>query len=516
MPVLAQKRKASVLVEPVKEHIEETQAMEENKPNAVPGKGKDKGGKVKKDDNSPEVKPKDESMQEEKIEEVESPEAKIAREETETATTRRRELKAMPVDQLKELVSSKGLELGKKDDMIEAIVHHEADARASAREHEARIRAVMVSKKNELEAQSLPDLKDLCTAKGITSNLTKPARVELLLKLWQEEDGINKALTKMARDAREDEFQAMDKATLQKLCGEAGVDAYVKEVIVDRLLRCEVATGRFVRPTFVALEEEIEVTPKNESVDLVDALLATEAARKKEMELKKQQQEAEANKRNELKGMNVDALKKLLVSKGRTVEGKKDELVEAAFALHLQEEAISAKKNKLRTLPIEALNKLVLSRGLKLGKKDDMVESLLALEAQTREAAAAYATKFQDVLMKVKEDMESKTPSDLKDLCTSKGLKVGVGAAERVERLVEAAKECGEVDKMVASQNRDARRQELIAMDNDSLLKLCNATATDPLLKEVMVERLMAHESEFGRINLDDEPRFKKARVSRK
>merc|ERR1712193_63024 len=105
-----------------------------------------------------------------------------------------------------------------------------------------------------------------------------------------------------------------------------------------------------------------------------------------------------------------------------------DELVEAAFALYLQEEAMVAKKNKLRALPIEVLNKLVLSRNLKLGKKDDMVESLLALEAQTRELAVAYATKFQDVLMKVKEDMESKTPSELKDLCASKGLKIGVGA----------------------------------------------------------------------------------------
>merc|ERR1719428_2567265 len=176
---------------------------------------------------------------------------------------------------------------------------------------------------------------------------------------------------------------------------------------------------------------------------------------------------------------------------------------------------MAAKKNKLRALPIEVLNKLVLSRKLKLGKKDDMVESLLALEAQPRESAAAYATKFHDVLMKVKENMESKTPAELKDLCTSKGLKPGLGAAERVERLVEAAKECGEVDKLVARQNRDARRQELMNMDYDSLLKLCAATGTDPLLKEVMVERLMAHESEFGRIQLGDEPKFKKARVSR-
>merc|ERR1712139_592052 len=110
--------------------------------------------------------------------------------------------------------------------------------------------------------------------------------------------------------------------------------------------------------------------------------------------------------------------------------------------------------------------------------------------------------------MKVKEGMESKTPSELKELCTNKGLKPGLGAAERFERLVEAAKECGEVDKIVVSQNRDARRQELTAMDYDSLLKLCDVTATDPLLKEVMVERLMAHESEFGCIKLDDEPKF--------
>jgi len=77
--------------------------------------------------------------------------------------------------------------------------------------------------------------------------------------------------------------------------------------------------------------------------------------------------------------MNVDALKKLLVSKGQTAEGKKDDLVEAVFAIYLHEEAMAAKKNKLKALPVEALNKLLLSRGLELGKKDDMVESLLAL-----------------------------------------------------------------------------------------------------------------------------------------
>merc|ERR1711904_367541 len=95
---------------------------------------------------------------------------------------RTKELKALHVDQLKELVSSKGLKLGKKEAMVEAVVAEEAKARADVREHAARIRAVMVNKKDELEALSVQELKDLCTAKGITGVLAKPARVELLLK----------------------------------------------------------------------------------------------------------------------------------------------------------------------------------------------------------------------------------------------------------------------------------------------------------------------------------------------
>merc|ERR1719311_624209 len=115
--------------------------------------------------------------------------------------------------------------------MIEAVVAHEAKARADVREHAAKIRAVVMSKKEELEALSAPELKELCVAKGITGLLAKPARVEQLLKQWHEDDGVNKALAKLARDAREAELVAMDKVTLQKFCNQAGVDPFVKEVI---------------------------------------------------------------------------------------------------------------------------------------------------------------------------------------------------------------------------------------------------------------------------------------------
>merc|ERR1719359_2542620 len=105
-----------------------------------------------------------------------------------------------------------------------------------------------------------------------------------------------------------------------------------------------------------------------------------------------------------------------------------------------------------------------------------MIESILAHEAKIQDEAAVYATKFQEALAKFQTDLESKTGVELKELCASKGLKVGVNAEERVERLLEAAKESGEVDKMTASLNRDARRQELLAMPIDSLFKLCDET----------------------------------------
>merc|ERR1712139_405002 len=112
-------------------------------------------------------------MKEEKVEETvtESLEEKIVREEEETTKVRTKELKSMAVGDLKELVSTKGLEFGKKDDMIESVIAQEAKARADAREHAARIRSVMMNKKDELEAMSIPDLKDLCTSKGFTGIL---------------------------------------------------------------------------------------------------------------------------------------------------------------------------------------------------------------------------------------------------------------------------------------------------------------------------------------------------------
>merc|ERR1712048_578048 len=83
-----------------------------------------------------------------------------------------------------------------------------------------------------------------------------------------------------------------------------------------------------------------------------------------------------------------------------------------------------------------------------------------------------------------------------KELCVSQGLKAGVGQEDRIERLVEKMHKDGDINKIVSRMDRDARTQELCKWDKPSLLNLCNKLAIDPLMKDVMVERIMSYEAD--------------------
>jgi len=448
--------------------------------------------------------------------EVEVKEVNEAQQEEETVAARKKELKAMYMEDLKELLSSQGLETGKKEDMVEALAAHEAKARAEVRENAAKIRAVVVKKKDELEAMTLPELKELCGSLGIKGLLAKPARVEELLKQWQEEDGVDKALAQMAHDLREQQLVSTDKLALRKLCDKAGVDAFVKEVMVERIIRKESAAGRFARPTLEMNEPEVPAPAKKG--DMVETLLANEAKRKKELEVKKQQEDAVANKMKELRAMSVEELKKLLVSKGHEAVGKKGDMVEALFAVGEHEDAVAARKSELTAMGADELKKSLSSKGLEAGKKSDMVEVLLAHEAKTRVDLRTYSLKVGEVLAKMREELESKTGAELKELCTSKSLKAGLTKEDRIDRLLEEAAKDGEVDKVLAVMSRDARKELLLSMETSALEQLCDETGADPLVKEVLVERLLAHESEVGFATAEDDsqPAAKKARASKK
>jgi len=440
-----------------------------------------------------------------------SEEAKWKQQEKETLAARKQELKSMPANEMKELVLSKGLEKGNKEDMIETLAAHEAKRRAEAHAHEVKIRAVVVNKKEEFEAQSLAELTELCADIGITGRMTKDERITQLLRRWQMDDGVDKAFAQMARDAREAELASKDKAALRKLCEKRRIDPFVREVLVARIVKRENELGRFSRP---GAQRKAEGLAPGEKTDMVDVILAQESNRKKEVELKKQQEDAAARKRKELKAMSVEELKKALAKtaavESKAATGKKEEMVEALLAAIEQEEKVAARRAELKALGTEGLKKLLVSKRLETGKVPDMIETLLAHEAEVVQRCREYGLRVVEAAAKRAEELDARTGAELKDLCGEKGLQVGGSKEERIERLVEEAKRDGEIDRVVTASVREERKVALLAMDALSLVKLCDAVGADPLVKEIMVERLLDHESEES-----TEPAAKKARTSK-
>lgn len=85
-------------------------------------------------------------------------------------------------------------------------------------------------------------------------------------------------------------------------------------------------------------------------------------------------------------------------------------------------------------------------------------------------------------------------------MCGAKGLRLGLSHSDRVAVLMEAARSDGEIDKLVAAMTRDSRRGELLAMDKDALKALCDPAGVDVIVLDVVIERVLAHESDHGRI----------------
>lgn len=107
----------------------------------------------------------------------------------------------------------------------------------------------------------------------------------------------------------------------------------------------------------------------------------------------------------------------------------------------------------------------------------------------------------------------------MKELCASKGLPVKGDKDERIRLILEQAKKDGEFDRVVSTNVRNKRKEELLSIDKAALLKICEATSVDPFMKDIMVERIMSHETETAEaIAAEDaeEPLAKRARVSKK
>jgi hypothetical protein len=127
--------------------------------------------------------------------------------------------------------------------------------------------------------------------------------------------------------------------------------------------------------------------------------------------------------------------------------------------------------------------------------RSDMIKTLLTFEAKARADARAHELKVREIVNKIKKDLNMKSNQELKDICVAKGLKAGVSKSERVERLVGRAREDGEVEKALVAMAREERQNQLLAMDDQALMNLCTTRGVNPLVKAIMVDRLLLSES---------------------
>merc|ERR1712070_932984 len=189
-------------------------------------------------------------------------------------------------------------------------------------------------------------------------------------------------------------------------------------------------------------------------------------------------------------------------------------MIEVLFIAMVQEDAANARKADLKTKSQQELKEILSRNGLETGSKEQMISTLLAHEAKCREDLKAFDMKVDEEAEKRLEELENRTNAALKEMCVAKGLPVGGDKEERIERIVEEQKKHGDLDKVVSQSIRNKRKEELMAMEKLAVVKLCEKTGVNPVVKDIMVERLMMHESESDSAIAmgDGEPAAKKAR----
>merc|ERR1740121_2732975 len=191
------------------------------------------------------------------------------------------------------------------------------------------------------------------------------------------------------------------------------------------------------------------------------------------------------------------------------------ELVDTLMSITSQEEALAARRTKLRALGIEELRKLLNERKVeaKATKKDAMITAIFEADVKACKDLEAHKVRQQQQEAKKKEELQKHTANELKDMCQAKGLRLGKNGDERVAVLLEAARADGEIDRLVASAMRDERKDELSNMSKEQLKELCEPAGVDVMVKDVVVERILAYESENGRVDAEEgKPAAKKAR----
>merc|ERR1712224_496409 len=110
--------------------------------------------------------------------------------------------------------------------------------------------------------------------------------------------------------------------------------------------------------------EIAETVPDNSKLDMIEALLASEAQRKKEQDVRAKREEEMQSKSKSYRAMSLDELKKLVAKKKLVSGEKKDEMVTALMLGSIQEDAAAARKADLQAKSAQTLSDLLSLNGL--------------------------------------------------------------------------------------------------------------------------------------------------------
>merc|ERR1712086_1067965 len=214
--------------------------------------------------------------------------------------------------------------------------------------------------------------------------------------------------------------------------------------------------------------------------------------------------------------LSIEDLKKKLVNKGLEANGKKEDMLKAMFLVGVHEDALAKRKSELGSKSQQDLKELLSRHGLETGSKEQMIKTVLSHEDKCSKDLVAFDAKVDEAMAQKKVQLETQGNAALKEMCAAKGLAVGGGKEEKVERLVEEMKisQQGELDKTVSRTIREKRKEELMSMDKAAVLKICQEKEIDPAVKDIMVERIMSRESEgdVAMAMMDEAPAAKRAR----
>lgn len=98
-------------------------------------------------------------------------------------------------------------------------------------------------KQKELAAKSNATLKDLCVAKDLPAKGEKDERVERLIEEAKKDREFDKSVSMSSRNKRKEELMVQDKTMVLKLCEATGVDPFVKDVMIERIMSYESEAG---------------------------------------------------------------------------------------------------------------------------------------------------------------------------------------------------------------------------------------------------------------------------------